>query len=65
MGIKITTAPSKQLDANIQFTANQTGAKTPSIGTNCPMTSATNSAPYTWIKFKAADGTTVFSPAWK
>lgn len=40
-----------------------TGAATVSTMTNSPATITTN--PYTWLEFKAADGTQVYVPAWK
>lgn len=42
---------------------NNTGGGTPLLGANSPAT--VNTAPYTWVKVKAFDGTTVFMPAWK
>lgn len=42
---------------------NSTGAGTALLSTNCPAVTAT--APYTWISATAADGSTVFIPAWK
>ena len=46
-----------------EITQNSTGAGTPLVGTNCP--AVTVSAPYTWIKMKSSDGSTVYIPAWK
>lgn len=40
-----------------------TGAGTALLGTNSPAT--TNTAPYTWIKMKTSDGSTVYMPVWK
>jgi lysophospholipase L1-like esterase len=42
---------------------NTTGAGSAALGANCPASTA--SAPYTWIEAKAADGSTVYLPAWK
>lgn len=42
---------------------NVTGARTANLGANSPAT--VPSAPYTWIQMKAADGTTVYVPAWR
>jgi hypothetical protein len=47
----------------IKFLHNSTGVGTPLIGTNCPATILT--APYTWVKIEAADGTVCYIPAWK
>ena len=46
-----------------EITQNSTGAGTPLLGANCP--AVTVSAPYTWIKMKSSDGSTVYIPAWK
>lgn len=43
--------------------ANTTGAGSAALGANSPAT--TNTAPYTWIKVKTADGSTAYIPAWK
>jgi hypothetical protein len=44
--------------------ANQgVGAGSAALGANCPATTAT--APYTWLKALASDGSTVYLPAWK
>lgn len=40
-----------------------TGAGTPAAGTNCPAVTVT--APYTWLKFKTSDGSTVYVAAYK
>jgi hypothetical protein len=40
-----------------------TGAATATLGTNSPATAPT--APHTWMKFTASDGSTVYVPAWK
>lgn len=40
-----------------------TGAATPSLGSNGPMSVTT--APYTYLKSKTNDGTIVWIPAWK
>lgn len=40
-----------------------TGAGSALLGTNSP--AVTNTAPYTWIKMKTSDGSTVYIPAWK
>lgn len=42
---------------------NTTGAGSAALGANSPAT--TNTAPYTWIQATAADGSTVYIPAWK
>jgi hypothetical protein len=42
---------------------NTTGAGSAALGANSPAT--TNTAPYTWIQVKAADGSTAYIPAWK
>jgi hypothetical protein len=42
---------------------NSTGSSTPALGSNFP--GVTTTAPYTWIRAKAADGTTIYIPAWK
>jgi hypothetical protein len=42
---------------------NTTGAGSAALGSNSPAT--TNAQPYTWIKAIAADGSTVYIPAWK
>jgi hypothetical protein len=42
---------------------NTTGAGSAALGSNSP--AVTNSAPYTWIQAQAADGSTVYIPAWK
>lgn len=47
----------------IQMSNNTTGAGSAALGANCPATTAT--APYTWIKMLAGDGSTVYVPAWK
>lgn len=48
----------------VQFAGtNTTGAGSATLGANCPAVTA--SAPYTWIQAKAADGSTVYLPAWK
>lgn len=40
-----------------------TGSGSALMGSNSPAT--INTAPYTWMQVKAADGTTVYIPAWK
>jgi hypothetical protein len=42
---------------------NTTGTGSAALGANSPAT--TNTAPYTWIEVLAADGSTVYIPAWK
>ena len=42
---------------------NSTGAGNASLGSNSP--AVTNTAPYTWIKIRTADGSTAYIPAWK
>jgi hypothetical protein len=42
---------------------NTTGSTAGALGSNCP--AVTCSAPYTWVKATAADGSTVYLPAWK
>jgi hypothetical protein len=42
---------------------NTTGSGSAALGSNSPAT--TNTAPYTWIQATAADGSTVYIPAWK
>ncbi len=44
-------------------TGNTTGSGTALLSTNSP--AVTNTAPYTWIKMVALDGSTVYIPAWK
>lgn len=47
-----------------RFNANNvTGSATATLGANSPATAP--AAPYTWITAKAADGTTVYIPAWR
>jgi hypothetical protein len=48
--------------ANMANTST-TGAGTASLSTNSP--AITNTAPYTWIRLKAQDGSTVYVPAFK
>jgi hypothetical protein len=48
---------------SLKITNNQTGSGSAALGANCP--AATPSAPYTWIKMTANDGSTVYVPAWK
>ena len=57
------TTGNVSLSGILQLAQNSTGAGTASMGSNSPAT--TLSAPYTWMKMKAADGTTVYVPAWK
>lgn len=45
----------------VKFNEAATGAKSNSLGANGPNATAT---PYTWLKFAAPDGTTVYVPAW-
>ena len=47
----------------MQYTQNSTGAGSAALGSNSPAT--TNTAPYTWLKMKSSDGSTVYVPAWK
>ena len=47
----------------IKISNNTTGAGSAALGTNSPAT--TNTAPYTWFKMQAGDGSTVYVPAWK
>jgi len=47
----------------IQFAHNSTGSNLALLGANSPATITT--APYTWVKIKAADGTICYMPAWK
>jgi hypothetical protein len=42
---------------------NTTGSGSAALGANCP--AVTDSAPYTWFKMTAGDGSTVYVPAWK
>ncbi|EHP92271.1 hypothetical protein [Methylorubrum extorquens] len=52
------------LNKQPRFNANNvTGSATASLGANSPATVPT--APYTWITARAADGTTVYIPAWR
>lgn len=53
-----------QLDGDMKCNGtNTTGGGSAALGSNCPATTAT--APYTWIKFIAADNSTIYIPAWK
>ncbi len=47
----------------IQYANSTTGSGSAALGNNSPAT--TTSAPYTWLKFKSSDGSTVYIPAWK
>jgi hypothetical protein len=47
----------------IKWAPGSTGAGSAALGANCP--AVTVSAPYTWIKHLASDGSTVYTPAWK
>lgn len=47
----------------VKFNEGSTGAGSAALGANCPAVTVT--APYTWMKFASADGSTVFVPAWK
>jgi hypothetical protein len=40
-----------------------TGAGSAALGANCPATTLT--APYSWLKMLAPDGSVVYVPAWK
>ena len=58
--------PTARLDVTgkIKFGGtNTTGSGSAALGANCPATTA--GAPYTWIEAIAADGSTVYIPAWK
>ncbi|HZQ53326.1 MAG TPA: hypothetical protein VFB14_14075 [Bryobacteraceae bacterium] len=48
---------------SLRIAQNFTGSGSAALGANCP--AATPSAPYTWIKMTANDGSTVYVPAWK
>jgi hypothetical protein len=47
----------------MHYKNNSTGSGTASLGSNSPASTLT--APYTWLKFKSSDGSTVYVPAWK
>lgn len=62
-GASLLTIPNTGI---LQFNvaANEsTGAGTALLGANSP--AVTNTAPYTWIKMKTSDGSTVYIPVWK
>jgi hypothetical protein len=54
---------SKSGFALVDVGGETTGSGTALLGTNCP--AGTVSAPYTWVKLTANDGSTVYMPAWK
>lgn len=47
----------------VKISNNTTGAGSAALGANSP--AVTNTAPYTWFKMKAGDGSVVYVPAWK
>lgn len=47
----------------VQISNNSTGAGSAALGANCPATTLT--APYTWLKMLAGDGSTIYVPGWK
>lgn len=47
----------------IHYKNNSTGSGSASLGSNSP--AITLNSPYTWLKLKSADGSTVYVPAWK
>lgn len=47
----------------IQMLNNTTGAGTALLGANSP--AITNTAPYTWVKVRVADGSICYLPVWK
>jgi len=47
----------------VKMSQNATGSGAAALGANCP--AVTLGAPYTWLKLTAADGSTVYVPAWK
>ncbi len=49
--------------AQIRWSTGSTGAASALLGANSPAT--VPAAPYTWLKFAAADNTVVYVPAWK
>lgn len=51
------------VNGNINFLNNSTGGGSASLNANCP--AVTPTAPYTWLRAKSADGSTVYIPAWK
>jgi hypothetical protein len=54
-----------QLNGEVQISSdnNTTGSTTAALGSNSPATTGT--APYTWVKLYASDGSVVYVPAWK
>lgn len=52
-----------KFDSTVQMFGDTTGSTALVIGTNSPATTGT--APFTHLKFIAADGSTVWVPAWK
>lgn len=63
--LKLTNDKIAHFAGVIQTAAAQesTGAGTALLSTNCP--ASTVSAPYTWLKFKTSDNSTVYIPCWK
>ena len=60
----LTTNAGVNVKGNVTFSGtNSTGSGSAALGANCPAITAT--APYTWIKVIAKDGTTVYIPAWE
>jgi hypothetical protein len=49
--------------SQIKMIAGTTGSGSAALGANCPASTAT--APYTWLKVTASDGSQVYVPAWK
>lgn len=47
----------------VSFKNGSTGSGSAALGANSP--AVTNTAPYTWLKLKSPDGSTVYVPAWK
>lgn len=47
----------------VKFTDDTTGGGSAALGANSP--AVTNTAPYTWLKLKSSDGSTVYVPAFK
>jgi hypothetical protein len=62
-GEKLQVNGDVRVSGNIKPGNNSTGSGSAALGSNCPAT--TVSAPYTWIRFTAADGSAVWVPAWK
>ena len=63
-GTTHTSAMTIHPDGVLQYrTSVDSGSGVASMGTNCPAVNAAQ--PYTWLKMKAPDGTTVYVAAWR